>query len=265
VSTVVFFHAHPDDETLLTGGTMARLAGEGHRVVLVTATDGEAGLSMCDTERLGSRRSAELADAGRFLGCSQVERLGLADSGSGAMPRPGSFATLPVEEVAELVAGIVRREHADVLVGYDPAGGYGHRDHVQVHRVARAAAVLARPSMLMEATVDRRALQRALRFTQLHRWYGPAFAATRFDHLYTDRAAITHRIDVTSVVRQKRAAMRAHRSQAAAAEETRTLAVFEQFPDFLFRAVFGKEWFVQVDGITRDRPLTDFFADSRTV
>jgi LmbE family N-acetylglucosaminyl deacetylase len=262
VSTVVFFHAHPDDETLLTGGTMARLSAEGHRVVLVTATDGEAGLSSPATAPLGARRSTELADAARLLGCAHVERLRLADSGHGAAPLPGSFATLPVDEVARRVADVLRREEADVLVGYDPAGGYGHRDHVQVHRVARAAAAIARPRMLMEATVDRRALQRALRVAQLHRWYGPAFAAARFGDLYTDRSAITHRIDVSRYFRQKRAAMRTHRSQATAADETRTLAVFERFPAPLFRAVFGKEWYVHVGAIAPRQPLTDFFADA---
>jgi LmbE family N-acetylglucosaminyl deacetylase len=81
----VFFHAHPDDETLFTGGTMARAAGEGHRVVLVTATRGERGHDhggvLAPEESLAKRRVAELAEASRLLGVARQEWLGYGDSG----------------------------------------------------------------------------------------------------------------------------------------------------------------------------------------
>lgn len=264
MSTVVFFHAHPDDETLLTGGTMALLASQGHRVVLVTATNGEAGLSAGSAD-LGARRVSELTQAAQLLGCASVERLGFPDSGSGPAPVPGSFATLPVHEPAQRLAEILDREHADVLTGYDPAGGYGHRDHVQVHRVARAAATIARPRALMEATVDRRALQRALRVTQLHRWYGADFRTGRFDDLFTAHRAITHQIDVSAFADTKHAAMRAHHSQATAAGETRTLEIFRRLPAPLFRAVFRREWYVQVGAKSGRPPLPDFLAGASEV
>ena len=263
MSTVVFFHAHPDDETLLTGGTMALLADQGHRVVLVTATNGEAGLS-AGNAALGARRVIELTHAAQLLGCAAVEPLGFPDSGSGPAPIPGSFATLNVDEPAQRLAGILERERADVLTGYDPAGGYGHRDHVQVHRVARAAAAIARPRALMEVTADRRALQRALRITQLQRWYGADFATSRFDQLYTSHHMITHRIDVSAFAAQKRAAMRAHHSQATGPQETRTLEIFEQLPAPVFRAIFRREWYVQVGTTPGRRPVRTFLADIRT-
>lgn len=94
--TIVAFHAHPDDEALLTAGTMARLASEGHRVVLVFATDGGAGLA-ADALRsdglLGERRLAEAHRSATALGVARVEWLGYADSGSGPEPDPDTPGT----------------------------------------------------------------------------------------------------------------------------------------------------------------------------
>src|SRR6195952_227274 len=87
---LVSFHAHPDDEALLTGGSLARAAAEGHRVVLVVATDGEGGLPSASTASdLGRRRAAELDAAAAALGCARVVRLGLPDSGWRGSARPG--------------------------------------------------------------------------------------------------------------------------------------------------------------------------------
>lgn len=259
MATVVFFHAHPDDETLLTGGTMALLASQGHRVVLVTATNGEAGLAeTAQLDGLGERRATEVGGAARLLGCAQTYLLGYPDSGSDAGAIPGSFATRPVDEPAERLAAIVVDERADVLTGYDLAGGYGHRDHVQVHQVARAARTIVGNCALLEATVDRRILQRTLRLTRLHRWYGPDYAAARFDHLYTAHEAVTHRIDVAAFVDRKRAAMLAHTSQATSDAQVRALERFTRLPAPLFRRVFGAEWYLQVGRRATRRKLADF-------
>lgn len=247
MSTVVFFHAHPDDESLLTGGSMALLASQGHRVVLVTATNGEAGLAaQSQQDGLGARRTDEVNRAAQLLGCAQVYLLGYPDSGSDTDPLPASFATLEPAEPAERLAAIVQQEHADILTGYDIAGGYGHRDHIQVHHVARAARTRVDSCALLEATVDRRLLQRALRLTMLHRWYGPEFAAARFENLYSAHDAITHRIDVTQFADRKRAAMRAHATQATSDAQIRSLERYTRLPAPLFRRVFGTEWYVQV-------------------
>src|SRR4051812_48934396 len=141
--TVVSFHAHPDDEALLTGGTLARAAAEGHRVVLVTATAGEAGLTGmpgADRPALAARRLAELEASATALGCARVEVLGYPDSGSvQGEPAPAadgersSFAWIDPEEPAQRLAAILREESADALTIYDRHGGYGHPDHVQVH------------------------------------------------------------------------------------------------------------------------------------
>jgi len=252
--TVVFLHAHPDDESLLTGGTMARLAAEGHRVVLVTATAGEYGLASQAVHAagsLGEQRRAELVRAARILGVADLVLLGYADSGmaDAASGSPPGFAGVDVERAASRVAELLRGESADVLVAYDAAGGYGHPDHVQVHRVGLRAAELARTPVVMEATLDRRALQRGLR--RIHRCTGgqlakrvPALDSTRYENLFSDPDLLTHRVDVRGYLEQKRAAMRAHVSQSSSDDGTRLLANLLRLPAPLFRHVLGHEWFV---------------------
>jgi LmbE family N-acetylglucosaminyl deacetylase len=166
--TVISFHAHPDDEALLTAGTLARAAAAGHRVVLVVATRGEAGLAstaMGTGDVLAQRRTAELMRSAEALGCARVECLGYADSGMADAPSgiENAFARVDTEEAARRLAEILLEEEADVLTIYDPAGGYGHPDHVQIHHVGIRAAELAATPVVLEATVDRGLLQRALR------------------------------------------------------------------------------------------------------
>jgi LmbE family N-acetylglucosaminyl deacetylase len=257
--TLVAFHAHPDDEALLTAGTLARAAAEGHRVVLVVATAGEAGLVAGGRTgpALATRRTTELERSARALGCARVEVLGYADSGMyGEAGGDRAFARADVEEAAGRLRAILDEESADVLTIYDPAGGYGHPDHVQVSRVGRRAGELAGTRCVLEATVDRTALQRALRL--IHRLPGvPAdFAPARFDAAYTPTAELTHRVDVRAFTDAKRAAMAAHVSQAVADEGTRTLAVLLRLPRRLFRFALGHEWYVEV-GRTPTRPLLD--------
>jgi LmbE family N-acetylglucosaminyl deacetylase len=255
--TVVAFHAHPDDETLLTGGTLARAAAEGHRVVLVTATLGEAGLAS-GAGALGSRRHAELLAAAAALGCARVETLGYTDSGLDAAATTGGrrFADVPVEEAAARLAEILRAERADVLTGYDANGGYGHPDHVQVHRVARAAAALT-GTALLEATVNRSALRPVLAALRLAGRFLPSLPFGDPARVFTARRDITHVVDVRRYERQKRAAMRAHASQSEGGSGVRTLALLSRLPGPLFRAVCGREWFVEAgreggQGLSRD-------------
>ncbi|GAB7046039.1 PIG-L family deacetylase [Catenuloplanes indicus] len=241
--TVVAFHAHPDDETLLTGGTLARAAAEGHRVVLVTATLGEAGLAS-DAVRLGERRRAELEAAAAALGCARVEVLGYRDSGLSAGD-DRCFAAAPVGEVAERLAGILREERADVLIGYDARGGYGHPDHVQVHRAARAAARLAGTRVLLEATVDRDVLRPVLWLSAVAGRLLPRLPLGAAATVFTPRAELTHVVDVRGYLRQKRAALRAHGSQATGGRGIRTVALLAGLPGPLFALVAGREWFVE--------------------
>jgi LmbE family N-acetylglucosaminyl deacetylase len=259
---LVSFHAHPDDEALLTAGTLARAAAEGHRVVLVVATRGEAGLSDGAPDGgLGERRADELERSAAALGCAKVIRLDYPDSGMRNEHR--GFASLPVDEPAERLAAILRAERADALTVYDRNGGYGHPDHVQVHRVGHRAAELAGTRLVLEATVDRTALIRALSLVRWTRLLPADFAPHRMRDSYSDRASITHRIDVRRYADHKRRSMAAHASQAAGGAAPRTLALFLKLPGPLYRRVFGAEWFIEAHRTPSRPPVADLFASLR--
>ena len=266
--TLVAFHAHPDDEALLTSGTMARAAAEGNRVVLVVATDGGLGLASSDfvgasDTKLGSVRMAELRVSARALGTARVETLGYADSGLGPETPPDPpdrvrFVRADPEEAAERLAAILREERADVLLTYDANGGYGHRDHVKVHLVGARAAELAGTPRVLQATVPRDLLLRGIRLAAKVYRFPPEFEPSSFERAYSPSAVVTHRIDVRRYASQKRASMRAHASQTSAdGGADRTLAAFLRIPRPLFDLVFGREWFVDGarpagSGVARD-------------
>jgi LmbE family N-acetylglucosaminyl deacetylase len=250
----VFFHAHPDDEALLTAGTMAKLAAEGHRVVLVVATAGERGLAdMEPGEALGETRLRELYESAALLGCARVECLGYGDSGLSpqggvADERPdNAFIDADTEEAAKALAAILQEERADLLTIYDPAGGYGHPDHVQVHRVGRRAAKIAGTKIVLEATVNRDPLLRLLRLAGKFYRFPPEFDIRTFESAYSPGEVITHRVNVRRYAKQKRASMAAHASQATGGDTDRTLAVMLKVPRLLYRYVFGTEWYVRRD------------------
>jgi LmbE family N-acetylglucosaminyl deacetylase len=249
VATVVSFHAHPDDEALLTGGTLAKAAAAGHRVVLVTATAGELGLAGAADgtgAELAARRTAELHASAAALGCARVVLLGYRDSGLHPDPADRSlFAHVDVEAAASRLAGVLAEEAADVLTVYDANGGYGHPDHVQVHRVGTRAAQLAGTPVVLEATVSASAFRLALRLLAV---VGSALgrsAPLGTAEVFTPGRLITHRVRVHRHLRAKRAAMAAHRSQARAEGQVRVMDRLLRLPLPLFALAFGTEWFRQ--------------------
>ena len=265
--TLVSFHAHPDDEALLTGGTLARAAADGHRVVLVTATAGEAGLSgdgMQDSARLEAQRRGELARSAQALGCARWEILGYDDSGYGpGAPRPGSFATLDPEEPARRLAEILRAERADALTVYDPHGGYGHLDHQQVHRVGVRAAELAGTPLVLEASIDR---DRIGRVAALLRWVPGVrrlIPPDRFAGAFLPRRQLTHQVDVRAHLRAKTAALAAHRSQQTGGGSVRTVTLLLRLPGPLLGPVLGREWFRERGREQHGVLLDDLFASLR--
>lgn len=280
--TVVAFHAHPDDEALLTSGTMAKAAAAGHRVVLVVATDGALGLASEEfgtPDDLAHSRWNELLTSAKALNVARVETLGYADSGMGpeTLPDPPGqrrFITVDIEEAAHALAAILKQENADVLLSYDRNGGYGHRDHVRVHEVAARAAELAGTPRVLEATVPRDLLVAALKFVSRFYRFPDDFDMGTFEQSYSARKDITHRINVIRFAGQKRASMRAHASQASADDGAdRTLAAFLRIPRPLYDVVFGREWFREStsshgapathdDSDFRKRPVSrDIFVD----
>ena len=139
-------HAHPDDETIGTGGTMAQAVAAGHRVVLVTGTRGEQGeivVPEMDTpdnhRRLGELRAAELEAAMAVLGVTEWENLGYRDSdmmGRQGNHDPRTFWQADLDEAAGRLTWLVRRYQPDVITTYNAFGGYGHPDHIRTHDVA---------------------------------------------------------------------------------------------------------------------------------
>ncbi len=247
--TAVFFHAHPDDEALLTAGTMAMLAAEGHRVVLVVATAGERGLAdMPHGEELGQARMNELYKSAAALGCARVVRLGYSDSGLAqgggvAEDRPeNAFIDAETEEAAKRLAEILTEEDAELLTIYDPAGGYGHPDHVQVYRVGSRAAEIAGTPIVLEATVNRDPLLKGIRLVA--RFY-PDLDIRTFESAYSPGDVITHRVNVRKYAKVKRAAMSAHATQTTGGDGDRTLGVMLKIPGPIYRLVFGTEWYVR--------------------
>src|SRR3954454_12826507 len=159
MATIVSFHAHPDDEAIPTGGTLAKYASQGHRVVLVVATKGELGEVdegfLKDGEELWQRREAETLASAEVLGIARVEFLGYRDSGmmgETTNDDPASFWQADVEEAASRLAAILRDENAAVLTIYDENGNYGHPDHIQVYRVGLRASELAGTRRVYMAT-----------------------------------------------------------------------------------------------------------------
>ncbi|MGZ4444557.1 MAG: PIG-L deacetylase family protein [Nocardioidaceae bacterium] len=261
--TLVSFHAHPDDEALLTGGTLAKAAAEGHRVVLVTATAGELGLAASHDGRgdlLARTRSRELEASARALGVARVVVLGHPDSG--LHPEGTGFATMDVDELARELAALLTEERADVLTVYDRHGGYGHPDHVQVHRVGTRAAALAGTPVVLEATVSAGLYRGVLRVLAPVAARLGLVAPLGTREVFSTRREITHRIDVRAHLAAKRAAMRAHASQQRADGAPRAMAQFLRLPGPLYALVFGREWFVE-QGRTPGRVLGDVFASLR--
>ncbi len=249
MSTVVFFHAHPDDESIATGGTMAKLAAAGHRVVLVVATKGEHGEvseGFLDAgETLGSRRERETAASAGALGAARHEFLGYTDSGMIGTPEndaPECFWQADIDDAAERLAVILREEQADALTVYDENGNYGHPDHIQVHRVGIRAAELAGVGQVFESTLDQDYFRDLMkRAAELGMPNLPETEGVDAEEMNMGMPGhlITTRVDVREFLEVKRRSMQAHASQIA---ET---SFFLSMPPAAFEATWGTEFFIR--------------------
>ncbi|MEI6044740.1 MAG: PIG-L family deacetylase, partial [Chloroflexota bacterium] len=166
--TFMAIHAHPDDEVFVTGVTLARLAQEGVRTILVTATRGEVGevvdpdLDVAGKEaisgKLGEVREEELKVAAEALGVSELRFLDYRDSGMVGTEdnkNPLAFYNANFDEAVRRVVKLIREFRPQVVTTYEPFGGYGHPDHVQVHRVSVAAfAAAGEPRLYSELGLE---------------------------------------------------------------------------------------------------------------
>lgn len=232
---LLLVHAHPDDEVIGTGATMAHYAATGAHVTLVTCTLGEEGeihvpalaqLAAAEADQLGGYRIAELTAACAALGVTDHRFLGGAgryrDSGMMGLPtndHPRAFWQADLDEAAGHLLEIMREVRPQVVVTYDPNGFYGHPDHIQAHRAAMRAAELASaegfgPSKIYWTALPKSVLQRGVvAFAESPD--NPFAGFEELDELPfgTPDEQIAARIDGTAQHAAKRAAMRAHATQ----------------------------------------------------
>jgi N-acetyl-1-D-myo-inositol-2-amino-2-deoxy-alpha-D-glucopyranoside deacetylase len=276
---LLLVHAHPDDESIATGVTMAKYAAEGAHVTLVTCTLGEEGevlvpelahLAASREDALGQHRIGELAAAMEALGVGDFRFLGGAgryrDTGmvyapngvAAAVPpnlRPDTFWAADLREAATDLVEVIREVRPQVLITYDDFGGYGHPDHVQAHRVATYAVFLAAVSSYRPdlgdpwdvAKVYWVGIPRSV-FEDSHRRMKEAGlghmepADFRDLPFIVDDKFITTRINGTTYLDHKIAAMRAHPTQIAVD------GYFFALANNVGRAVMGVEYYRLVKG-----------------
>jgi LmbE family N-acetylglucosaminyl deacetylase len=280
--TLMAVHAHPDDESISTGGILARYAAEGVRVVLVTCTDGGCGDGADgakpgepghDRAAVVAERREELERSARILGVTHLERLGYADSGMMGWPQngePGSFWTTPVAEAAEGLAELMRRYEPHVVVTYDPNGFYGHPDHIQAHRITVAADRLtAIPSKLYYTAIPRSAMAEfGKRIAELGITFDepggnaeggdpPDAPAGPREEWGTPDEEITTVVEVGDYAGQKFESLQCHASQSE------NIFFLRMGPD-VFKELMGREAFVRaVDRTDAPIPEDDLFAGLR--
>jgi N-acetyl-1-D-myo-inositol-2-amino-2-deoxy-alpha-D-glucopyranoside deacetylase len=232
---IVLVHAHPDDESIATGATMAYYAARGVHVTLVTCTLGEegevhvpelTGLGAAEADQLGGYRVTELAGACAALGVVDHRILGGAgryrDSGMMGLPtnnHPRAFWQADVDAAAAALLEIFREIRPQVLVTYDENGFYGHPDHIQAHRVAMRAAHLAAAEGLAPQKVYWTATPRSLiesGFEAFAKSSDNPFAGVERPEdipFGTPDDLIAARIDARDFSDHKLAALRAHATQ----------------------------------------------------
>lgn len=250
VSTIVYLHAHPDDEASLTSGSMARAAEQGHRVVIVFATNGDHGEAPSDLavgETVAARRRLEAQASADALGIARVAWLGYADSGMTGWQQnhePDALHAADPDEAAGRLVSILDEEDADLLVGYDWHGGYGHPDHIAVHRIVhRAADRAARRPRVLEATMNRDAMRlmfQAARAAGMDTGdWDPDAPADDGNPIGTPEAELHWRVDVLDQLERKRASLRAHASQ------TTDVGMMLALPHEAFTMMFSTEYYIE--------------------
>jgi len=270
---VLLAHAHPDDESCATGGTIARLLSEGAAVTVVTSTQGEQGkiavpelahLHVDQDDALGPERARELADAMSALGATDHRYLGGAghfrDSGRmgiAANDRPDSFWQADLDEAGAMMAAIIRETRPHAVITYDTNGGYGHPDHIQTHRVAMRGVELAedanadvagepwRVPLVYWTAVPRELIvaeltELAQHADELGLWVDPDPA--EYPDGVHDDAEIDVEYDVSDVLDLKAAALDRHRTQLTVKGPYWVLASGRGM------RIQDREWFIRVRG-----------------
>jgi LmbE family N-acetylglucosaminyl deacetylase len=268
--TLMAVHAHPDDESSSTGGVLATYGDAGVRTVVVTCTNGEfgdapggvkPGQDGHDEQAVAQQRLAELREACKILGVTDLEPLGYHDSG---MPdwdykdRPGAFCNIPVAEVAARIGALMERYRPQVVITYDATGPYQHPDHVHAARAALAAAadtgIPAKIYLTAMRGSDWQKVWQALRDAGIdvpdRRPSDPEIMRQMAEH----ERRITTTIDIRPVLARKRDALLTHASQIQD-------SWFSKIPPDVAEDAFGRESFIRAsDSTGAPVPEDDLFA-----
>jgi len=261
---MLLVHAHPDDETINNGVTMAKYAKDGAQVTLVTCTRGEEGevlvaelasLASDKDDKLGQHREIELKDAMAHLGIADFRFLGAPnkkwrDSGMMGMPqndRTDVFWQSDLDESANELVKIILEIKPQVLITYDEFGGYGHPDHIKAHRVAMHAAEIAETKgwkieKIYWNTMPRSVIQMGIE--KMKEVGSDFFGAESVDDLPFAKPdeLVTSVVHASEFVPQKLAAMKAHATQIAVD------GPFFALSNNLGLSVWGDEYYTIVKG-----------------
>ena len=267
---LLLVHAHPDDETINNGATMALYADLGAQVTLVTCTRGEEGEVLVPTlahlasgaeDGLGKHREVELANAMQALGITDFRFLGAPEKSfrdSGMMDtepnkRPDVFWQADLDTAAKLLVKIIHEVRPHVLITYDEIGGYGHPDHIQAHRVAMRAVELAEQWKVQKVywnTMPKSVLEESMK--KMKELGSDFFGAESVDDLpfAKDDKFVTTLIDGENYVQNKLDAMKAHETQIS------TDGPFFALSNNLGLQVWGDEYYTLVLG-DKAEPFND--------
>ena len=229
---ILLVHAHPDDETINNGATMALYAALGAQVTLITCTRGEEGevltpelthLASSETDSLGDHREIELANAMKALGVTDFRFLAegegkYRDSGMmGTEPnnRPDVFWQADLEEASDYLVKVIEEVKPHILITYDEIGGYGHPDHIQAHRIAMRASEKSKWQIqkIYWNTMPKSVLAESM--AKMKELGSDFFGTDNVDDLpfAKEDSFVTTLIDGNSHVEAKMAAMKAHHTQ----------------------------------------------------
>jgi N-acetyl-1-D-myo-inositol-2-amino-2-deoxy-alpha-D-glucopyranoside deacetylase len=264
---ILLVHAHPDDETINNGATMALYADRGAQVTLVTCTRGEEGevlvpglshLASTEQDLLGSHRETELALAMKALGISDHRFLGAPSTkfrdsgmmGTESNNRPDVFWQVDLDTAAKILVDVIEEVKPHILITYDEIGGYGHPDHIQAHRVAMRASELStwQIQKIYWNTIPKSVIAQSME--KMKEIGSDFFGAESIDDVpfAKDDEFVTTLIDGAEYVDSKMAAMKAHETQIALD------GPFFALSNNLGLQIWGDEYYTLVKG-TKSAPF----------
>ena len=269
-ATILAIFAHPDDEVFSCGGSFALLSRQGVQIALACATRGEAGEiaspELATPETLGQVREAELREAAKHMGIQVLHFLGYRNSGMDGAPEndhPNAFMNAPADKVVSQLAGLIRHYQPEIVITFEPGGGYGHPDHLAIHHhtvaaVSAAAFATYRPELgaswrvprLLYTALARRVLVN-IRDALAAQGEVPPILENIDDRPHWSDPARSILMNVSDASDAKLMAFRAHRTQFGANSFLSAMP-----PELLREAASLEEFMLAPTYENPDRPLT---------